>query len=62
MRKRFDDNPVFLARTKNIACLDLAGCTALGATGPRYGAGLPWDRRKSRPYCGCRTCESGVPG
>ena len=48
-----DANPLYLARTKNVAYLDLAGCMALGVTGPLLrGTGLPWDLRKSQPYCG----------
>ena len=34
IRALFDASPVFLARTKDIAYLDLAGCMALGVTGP----------------------------
>jgi NADH-quinone oxidoreductase subunit D len=57
-----DANPIYLKRTKNIAYLDLAGCMALGVTGPMLrGAGLPWDLRKSQPYCGYETYEFSVP-
>jgi NADH-quinone oxidoreductase subunit D len=50
LRKLMDANPVYLGRTKNIAYLDLAGCMALGVTGPVLrSAGLPWDLRKSQP-------------
>jgi NADH-quinone oxidoreductase subunit D len=53
LRKLMDANPVYLGRTKNIAYLDLAGCMALGVTGPVLrSTGLPWDLRKSQPYCG----------
>ncbi|WP_433474821.1 NADH-quinone oxidoreductase subunit D [Spirillospora sp. CA-142024] len=53
MRKLMDDNHVYKARTQNIAYLDLTGCMALGVTGPVLRAtGLPWDLRKSQPYCG----------
>jgi NADH-quinone oxidoreductase subunit D len=34
LRKLLDANPVYLARTKNIAYLDLTACMALGVTGP----------------------------
>ena len=62
IRALFDDSPVFLARTKNIAYLDLAGCMALGVTGPMLrSTGLPWDLRKSQPYCGYETYEFDVP-
>ncbi|MFF5264181.1 NADH-quinone oxidoreductase subunit D [Actinomadura viridis] len=53
MRKLMDANPVYLARTKDVAYLDLTGCMALGVTGPVLrSTGLPWDLRKSQPYCG----------
>ncbi len=62
IRALFDASPVFLARTKNVAYLDLAGCMALGVTGPMLrNAGLPWDLRKSQPYCGYETYEFDVP-
>ena len=42
LRKLIDANPVFMARTKGIAYLDLEGCMALGVTGPILRAtGLP---------------------
>ncbi|GII93574.1 NADH-quinone oxidoreductase subunit D [Sinosporangium siamense] len=62
MRKLLDANPVYLARTKDIAYLDLTGCMALGITGPMLrAAGLPWDLRKSQPYCGYETYDFDVP-
>jgi len=62
IRALFDASPVYLGRTKRIAYLDLAGCMALGATGPILRAtGLPWDLRKSQPYCGYETYEFNVP-
>ena len=62
LRKLLDANPVYLARTKNIAFLDLAGCMALGVTGPVLrSTGLPWDLRKSQPYCGYESYEFDVP-
>ncbi len=62
IRALLDANPVYLARTKNIAHLDLAGCMALGVTGPILRAtGLPWDLRKSQPYCGYESYEFDVP-
>nr|WP_230883825.1 NADH-quinone oxidoreductase subunit D [Planomonospora sp. ID82291] len=61
MRKLLDANPVYLARTRDIAYLDLTGCMALGVTGPILrSAGLPWDLRKSQPYCGYETYEFDV--
>ncbi|MGH3242257.1 MAG: NADH-quinone oxidoreductase subunit D [Spirillospora sp.] len=62
LRKLMDDNPVFKARTQNVAYLDLTGCMALGITGPVLRAtGLPWDLRKSQPYCGYENYEFEVP-
>ena len=62
IRKLLDANPVYLARTKNIAYLDLTGCMTLGVTGPVLrSTGLPWDLRKSQPYCGYETYEFDVP-
>ena len=62
IRALLDANPIYLARTKNIAHLDLTGCMALGVTGPILrAAGLPWDLRKSQPYCGYEDYEFDVP-
>jgi NADH-quinone oxidoreductase subunit D len=62
VRALFDAAPIFLSRTKDIAHLDVTGCMALGVTGPILrAAGLPWDLRKSQPYCGYETYEFDVP-
>jgi len=62
LRKLLDANPVYLARTRDIAFLDLAGCMTLGVTGPVLrSTGLPWDLRKSQPYCGYESYEFDVP-
>jgi NADH-quinone oxidoreductase subunit D len=62
IRALFDASPVFLARSKGIAYLDLTGCMALGVTGPLLrSTGLPWDLRKSQPYCGYESYEFDVP-
>jgi NADH-quinone oxidoreductase subunit D len=62
MRKLLDANPIYLARTKGISFLDLTGCMTLGVTGPILrSTGLPWDLRKSQPYCGYETYEFDVP-
>jgi NADH-quinone oxidoreductase subunit D len=46
-------NPIWQSRTQGIAHLDVQGCLALGVTGPVLrSAGLPWDLRKTDPYCG----------
>ena len=60
MRKAFKDNStllignsIWMKRTEGIGYLDLAGCTTLGITGPVVrSTGLPWDLRKTQPYCG----------
>ena len=62
LRTLIDHNPVFKARTKGIAYLDLQGCMALGVTGPILRAtGLPWDLRKSQPYLDYETYDFDVP-
>jgi NADH-quinone oxidoreductase subunit D len=54
-------NPVFKARLVDVGFLDLAGCMALGATGPILRAtGLPHDLRKSEPYCGYENYDFDV--
>ncbi|MCZ2524013.1 NADH-quinone oxidoreductase subunit D [Streptomyces sp. NPDC059506] len=55
-------NPIFKARLQDVGHLDLAGCMALGATGPILrAAGLPHDLRKAQPYCGYEDYEFEVP-
>lgn len=55
-------NAIWLGRTQGVAYLDLAGCMALGITGPILRAtGLPWDLRKEQPYCGYETYDFDVP-
>jgi NADH-quinone oxidoreductase subunit D len=61
LHKLIDANPVFVGRMKGVAYLDLAGCMALGVTGPMLrAAGLPWDLRKSQPYCGYESYDFDV--
>ncbi|MBA3488661.1 MAG: NADH-quinone oxidoreductase subunit D [Longispora sp.] len=55
-------NPIWRSRTQGVAYLDMAGCIALGITGPVLrSAGLAWDLRKTQPYCGYETYEFDVP-
>ncbi|PSK92821.1 NADH dehydrogenase subunit D [Murinocardiopsis flavida] len=62
MRKLLDENPIYLARTRNVAHLNLAGCMALGLTGPLVRAsGLAWDLRKAQPYCGYEDYDFDIP-
>jgi NADH-quinone oxidoreductase subunit D len=61
IRALLDAQPAYLARTRNVATLDVTGCMALGVTGPILrAAGLPWDLRKSQPYCGYETYDFDV--
>lgn len=56
------ENPIFRARMENVAVLDLAGCMALGVTGPSLRAtGLPWDLRKTQPVWGYDTYDFDIP-
>jgi len=56
------DNQIWMGRTVGVGYLDLAGCMALGITGPILrSAGLPHDLRKASPYCGYETYEFDVP-
>ena len=69
MRKRLPEyaalcnaNPIFRARLDGVGHLDLAGCLALGITGPVLrSTGYPWDLRKSQPYCGYENYDFEVP-
>ncbi|WP_166845513.1 NADH-quinone oxidoreductase subunit D [Isoptericola sp. BMS4] len=55
-------NPIFKARLVDVGALNLAGCMALGVTGPVLrSAGLPYDVRKAFPYCGYETYDFDVP-
>ena len=55
-------NPIFKARMVDVGHLSLAGCMALGITGPVLrSAGLPYDVRKATPYCGYETYDFDVP-
>ncbi len=55
------DNAIWMGRTVGIGYLDLAGCMALGATGPILrSTGLPHDLRKVQPYCGYENYEFEV--
>ncbi|GAA0580644.1 NADH-quinone oxidoreductase subunit D [Kribbella sandramycini] len=55
-------NPIFKARLNDVGYLDLAGCMALGITGPTVrSTGYALDLRKSQPYCGYETYDFDVP-
>ncbi len=56
------DNGVWKDRTSGIGYLDLAGCMALGVTGPVLRAtGLPYDVRKAMPYFDYERYDFDVP-
>jgi len=56
------ENPIFKLRLKGIANLNLSSAMALGVTGPMLrSAGLPYDMRKTNPYCGYETYDFQVP-
>jgi len=55
-------NGVWMDRTSGIGYLDLAGCMALGVTGPVLRAtGLPYDVRTAMPYFGYEQYDFDVP-
>ncbi len=59
--KMLTGNPIWQARTQNVAHLDVQGCLALGVTGPILrSAGLAWDLRKTDPYCGYENYDFDV--
>ncbi len=54
-------NPIFRGRLVDVGYLDLAGCLALGITGPVLrSTGYPWDLRKTQPYWGYETYDFEV--
>jgi NADH-quinone oxidoreductase subunit D len=56
-----NENYIWKARTEGVGYLDLAGCMALGITGPILrSTGLPHDLRRAQPYCGYETYEFDV--
>jgi NADH-quinone oxidoreductase subunit D len=61
MAGMLNENPIWIARTKDVGYLDLTGCMALGITGPVLrSTGLPHDLRRSEPYCGYEDYEFDV--
>ncbi len=69
MRSRLPDydklltgQPIWRQRLEKVGYLPLDGAMALGATGPILrSAGLPWDLRKTEPYCGYEEYDFEVP-
>ncbi|MFT4010204.1 MAG: NADH-quinone oxidoreductase subunit D [Nocardioidaceae bacterium] len=68
MRKRLPEyadfcnaNPIFKGRLCDVGYLDLAGCLALGITGPVLrSTGYAWDLRKQQPYSGYQDYDFDV--
>jgi NADH-quinone oxidoreductase subunit D len=55
-------NPIWLARTRDVAPLSAADAIAWGVTGPSLrGSGVKWDLRKAEPYSGYDTYDFDVP-
>ena len=62
LEKFCNENSIFKGRTVDVGYLSLTGCMALGITGPILrSTGLPWDLRKTQPYCGYETYDFEVP-
>lgn len=62
LEKLMMENPIFKLRLVGVGHLSLSACMALGMTGPVLrSAGLPYDVRKSDPYCGYETYDFEVP-
>jgi NADH-quinone oxidoreductase subunit D len=69
MRKRLPDYDKLLTgqiiwkkRLVGVGYLPVDACLALGVTGPILrSAGLPWDLRKTEPYCGYEQYDFEVP-
>jgi NADH-quinone oxidoreductase subunit D len=56
-----NENAIFKARLEGVGYLDLAGCLALGVSGPVLRAtGYPWDLRRTQPYLGYETYDFEV--
>jgi NADH-quinone oxidoreductase subunit D len=56
------DLPPVVGRLRDVGFIDATACLALGITGPLLrAAGVPWDLRKTQPYCGYETYDFDVP-
>jgi NADH-quinone oxidoreductase subunit C/D len=60
--KMLTDNPIWRARLQGIGKLTAEQCLALGVTGPLVrAAGIPFDLRRARPYCGYDKYDFEIP-
>lgn len=56
------DNPIWIQRTRGVGVLNAEQCLALGINGPILrAAGMPWDLRKSNPYCDYEKYDFAIP-
>ena len=56
------NNPIWLARTKDIGVATAEEAVAMGMTGPSLrGSGVNWDIRKAQPYSGYEQYDFDVP-
>ncbi len=55
-------NPIWNERLRNVGVLTIDEAKQFGVTGPLLrAAGLPWDLRKARPYCGYEQYDFDIP-
>lgn len=56
------DNPIWNQRLRGVGILDRETAVSLGVTGPVLrAAGVPWDLRKTQPYCGYEQYDFHIP-
>ena len=56
------DNPIFRARTEGVGLIPAAKALSWGLSGPNLRAsGVPYDVRKSEPYCGYEGYDFEIP-
>ena len=55
-------NPVWVSRLVNVGVIDRTDCERFGLTGPMLrAAGVPWDLRKTQPYCNIEQYDFDIP-
>lgn len=60
--KLLSENPIFLARTKNVGAISKEDAISYGFTGPCLRAcGIPYDVRKAKPYMGYENFDFNIP-